>query len=92
MDEAQQMDAGLIQKLFGLGLMGIEVPEEYGGAAERSSRRSWRWSDLGGRSLGRRACRCAEHAVHQCADALGDRGAEAKYLPRLARTRSGRMR
>jgi alkylation response protein AidB-like acyl-CoA dehydrogenase len=32
MDETQQMDAGLIQKLFGLGLMGIEVPEEYGGA------------------------------------------------------------
>jgi alkylation response protein AidB-like acyl-CoA dehydrogenase len=32
MDEAQQMDAGLIQKLFELGLMGIEVPEEYGGA------------------------------------------------------------
>jgi alkylation response protein AidB-like acyl-CoA dehydrogenase len=32
MDEAQQMDAGLIQKLFDLGLMGIEVPEEYGGA------------------------------------------------------------
>ena len=32
MDEAQQMDATLIKKLFGLGLMGIEVPEEYGGA------------------------------------------------------------
>jgi alkylation response protein AidB-like acyl-CoA dehydrogenase len=32
MDEAQQMDAGLIQKLFGLGLLGIEVPEEYSGA------------------------------------------------------------
>jgi alkylation response protein AidB-like acyl-CoA dehydrogenase len=32
MDEAQQMDAGLIQKLFDLGLMSIEVPEEYGGA------------------------------------------------------------
>jgi len=32
MDEAQQMDTGLIQRLFGLGLMGIEVPEEYGGA------------------------------------------------------------
>jgi alkylation response protein AidB-like acyl-CoA dehydrogenase len=32
MDEAQQMDAGLIRKLFELGLMGIEVPEEYGGA------------------------------------------------------------
>lgn len=32
MDEAQQMDAGLIEKLFGMGLMGVEVPEEYGGA------------------------------------------------------------
>lgn len=32
MDSAQQMDAGLIQKLFALGLMGIEIPEEYGGA------------------------------------------------------------
>jgi len=32
MDEAQQMDAGLIQKLFAMGLMGIEVPEEYGGS------------------------------------------------------------
>ena len=32
MDEAQQMDAGVIRQLFGLGLMGIEVPEQYGGA------------------------------------------------------------
>src|SRR5579875_1122006 len=32
MDEAQQMDEELIQKLFALGLMGIEIPEEYGGA------------------------------------------------------------
>ncbi|HTD96544.1 MAG TPA: acyl-CoA dehydrogenase [Edaphobacter sp.] len=32
MDEAQQMDAALIRKLFSLGLMGIEVPEQYGGA------------------------------------------------------------
>ena len=27
MDEAQQMDAGILRKLFELGLMGIEVPE-----------------------------------------------------------------
>lgn len=32
MDEAQAMDAGLVRQMFGLGLMGIEVPEEYGGA------------------------------------------------------------
>ena len=32
MDEAQHMDAGLIHKIFALGLMGIEVPEDYGGS------------------------------------------------------------
>ncbi len=31
MDESQQMDPGLIKKLFELGLMGVEIPEEYGG-------------------------------------------------------------
>ncbi len=31
MDEAQKMDSGLIKKLFDQGLMGIEVPVEYGG-------------------------------------------------------------
>jgi alkylation response protein AidB-like acyl-CoA dehydrogenase len=33
MDEAQAMDKGLIHKLFAMGLMGIEIPEEFGGAA-----------------------------------------------------------
>jgi alkylation response protein AidB-like acyl-CoA dehydrogenase len=32
MDESQRMDDGIIRKLFELGLMGIEVPEQYGGA------------------------------------------------------------
>jgi alkylation response protein AidB-like acyl-CoA dehydrogenase len=32
MDESQQFDAGLLKQLFELGLMGIEIPEEYGGA------------------------------------------------------------
>jgi alkylation response protein AidB-like acyl-CoA dehydrogenase len=32
MDEAQKLDPELIQQLFELGLMGIEVPEEFGGA------------------------------------------------------------
>jgi butyryl-CoA dehydrogenase/short/branched chain acyl-CoA dehydrogenase len=32
MDEAQHMDADLIEKMFALGLMGIEIPEEYGGS------------------------------------------------------------
>jgi alkylation response protein AidB-like acyl-CoA dehydrogenase len=32
MDEAQQMDAALVREMFALGLMGIVVPEQYGGA------------------------------------------------------------
>jgi len=32
MDEEQHMDAALVRKLFELGLMGIEIPEEYGGS------------------------------------------------------------
>jgi acyl-CoA dehydrogenase len=32
MDEEQRMDAGLLRKLFELGLMGIEIPEEFGGS------------------------------------------------------------
>lgn len=31
MDQAQQMDMGLVSQLFDLGLMGIEIPEAYGG-------------------------------------------------------------
>jgi len=33
MDQSQQMDPDLIPLFFELGLMGIEVPEQYGGAA-----------------------------------------------------------
>ena len=32
MDEAQEIDPSLLPMLFELGLMGIEVPEEFGGA------------------------------------------------------------
>ena len=32
MDEEQVFDQGLLKQLFELGLMGIEIPEEYGGA------------------------------------------------------------
>src|SRR5918912_4603527 len=32
MDEAGKMDPALVKQLFDLGLMGVETPEEYGGA------------------------------------------------------------
>jgi alkylation response protein AidB-like acyl-CoA dehydrogenase len=33
MDEEQRLDARLLRRLFELGLMGIEIPEEFGGSA-----------------------------------------------------------
>src|SRR5437763_1161586 len=33
MDEKQLFDHGLIEQFFQLGLMGIEIPEQYGGGA-----------------------------------------------------------
>ncbi|KAF8245002.1 acyl-CoA dehydrogenase mitochondrial precursor [Wilcoxina mikolae CBS 423.85] len=33
MDEAEQMDKGIVSQLFEQGLMGVEVPEKYGGSA-----------------------------------------------------------
>src|SRR5690606_15958451 len=32
MDEHAHMDEGLVRQLFEMGLMGIEIPEQYGGA------------------------------------------------------------
>jgi short-chain 2-methylacyl-CoA dehydrogenase len=32
MDEAESMDPTIVEQLFEQGLMGIEIPEEYGGA------------------------------------------------------------
>jgi alkylation response protein AidB-like acyl-CoA dehydrogenase len=32
MDDTQRMDADLIEKMFAMGLMGIEIPEVYGGS------------------------------------------------------------
>jgi short/branched chain acyl-CoA dehydrogenase len=32
MDEAESMDPAIVEQLFEQGLMGIEIPEEYGGA------------------------------------------------------------
>jgi alkylation response protein AidB-like acyl-CoA dehydrogenase len=32
MDETQKIDPGIVRDLFALGLMGMEVPEQYGGA------------------------------------------------------------
>jgi short-chain 2-methylacyl-CoA dehydrogenase len=85
MDEAGVFRKDIIRQFFEMGLMGIEIPEEYGGRAAASSRHSGGGRTFRGGSFGRRDRRRAEHHRQQRASALGQRRAEeAKYLPRLA--------
>src|SRR5829696_10206495 len=42
MDEAAKLDPTIIKQCFELGLMGIETPEEYGGAGANFFTPSWR--------------------------------------------------
>jgi len=90
MDEAQQMDAGLIRQMFELGLMGIEVPEQYGGAGG-----TFFEAILGVEAISSVdpsvgvLVDVPEHAVHQCADPLATEDQKSRYLTRLAQDTIG---
>ena len=45
MDEAGVFRKDIIRQFFEMGLMGIEIPEEYGGRAAASSSPFWRWKN-----------------------------------------------
>ena len=93
MDEEQQMDAALIEKLFALGLMGIEIPEEYGGsggtffdavlAVELLSAVDPAVALRGG---------CAEYAGGERVAALGQRRAEEEVSSAAGGGYRGRVR
>ena len=94
MDEQAQIPRALIDRLFELGVMGIEIPED---ARRRRrhllSRRARGRGAVAGRSVGRRARGRAEHARHQRPAALGQRRAEADATcPRLAQRTRRRLR
>jgi alkylation response protein AidB-like acyl-CoA dehydrogenase len=85
MDETQQMDAELVGEMFALGLMGIVVPEQYGGAG----------GSFFDAVLAVEAISAVDPAVGVlvdvqntlCANALARWGTEEqqqRYLPRLA--------
>ncbi len=64
-------DHGLLDQFFQLGLMGIEIPEQYGGAGGRFLKPSWRLRNFAGRRFRRCHCRRAEHIGGECDSALG---------------------
>ena len=78
MDESAHMPRALIDKLFALGVMGIEVPESAGGAGGYVlSRRARSRGALARRSVDRRARGRSEHAGHQRDAPVGRRRAQA---------------
>ena len=90
MDEHAQIPRALIDKLFALGVMGIEIPESLGRRRRQLlPRRARRRSAVARRSVGRRARRRPEHARRQRAAPLGQRRSEAA-LPAAARVGVGR--
>ncbi len=85
MDEAATMDPSLIKKFFEMGLMGIETPEEYGGAGS-----SFTMACIAVEELGRIDGSCSVLVDVQntlVTNALLRWGSDAqkkKYLPKLA--------
>ena len=82
--------ATLLDDLFDLGVMGIEIPEAFGGAgAQLLPRGARRRGAVAGRSVDRRPRRRPEHARHQRPAPLGQRRDQAP-LPARAREPHGR--
>ena len=79
MDEAGVFRKDIIRQFFEMGLMGIEIPEEYGGQGGTFlPGDAGGGGAFGGRSFGGRDRRRAEHHLQQRAAALGDAGAESE--------------
>ena len=81
MDEEAQYDPALIPGLFDLGVMGVEIPEQYGGPGSSFYRLSRCGRNLAGgcgsRGLGGRA----QYPGDQCLAALGYASAIRRLLP-----------
>ena len=93
MDEAQELDPALLPMLFELGLMGIEIPEEFGGTdASLFTSVLVVESAFADRSLGRNPGRRAEHPGGQRAQAVGKRRAEGPLLPSASHQPGGCVR
>ena len=93
MDEHAKIPRALIDKLFDLGVMGIEIPESYGGGGAPLLPRGARGRGaVARRSVDRRAGRRPEHAGHQRPAALGQRGPETPLPAAAGRVDGRRLR
>jgi alkylation response protein AidB-like acyl-CoA dehydrogenase len=86
MDEQAQMKPEIVSKLFEMGLMGIESPEQYGGAGSSMTMACIAIEELG-RVDGSVSVLCdvQNTLVTNAIIRYGSAGLKEKYLPKLAR-------
>lgn len=85
MDEAESMDPAVVEQLFEQGLMGIEIPEEYGGAGMNFTSAIVAIEELA-RVDPSVSVMCDVHntLVNTAVLKWGSEGLKKKWLPRLA--------
>ncbi len=85
MDEAAVFDRGLLQEFFDLGLMGIEIPEEYGGQGGNFFQCVFAIEEISAVDPSAGVVVDVQNTIVNNAIARwGDDAQKAKYLPRLA--------
>ena len=85
MDEAAVFDRGLLQEFFDLGLMGIEIPEEYGGQGGNFFQCVLAIEEISAVDPSAGVVVDVQNTIVNNAIARwGDDAQKAKYLPRLA--------
>ncbi len=93
MDEHAKFPKDLLAKLFDLGVMGIEIPEQYGGGGATLLPLGARGRGaVGRRPLGRRPRRRAEHAGGERHHAVGIGRRQAALPAAPGRRHGGRLR
>ena len=86
MDEQAKMNPGIVTKLFEMGLMGIESPERFGGAASSITMACIAIEELGRIDASVSVlCDVQNTLVTNAILKWGSPGLQEKYLPRLAR-------
>ena len=89
MDEHAKFPRSLVDALFSLGVMGIEIPEAHGGAGGRSSTRCWRSKQSRHRDPSVGVLVDVQNTlVNNALIRWGSDDQKQRYLPRLARTPS----
>src|ERR1700749_2717377 len=85
MDEAAVFNRGLLQEVFDLGLMGIEIPEEYGGQGGNFFQCALAIEEISAVDPSAGVVVDVQNTiVNNAITRWGDDAQKAKYLPRLA--------